>query len=102
MGDDDHRHTFLRQLADHLQHLAGQLRIKRRGRLIKQQDVRIQHERSGNRHPLLLSARQHRRVYVRFVGETHFGEQLPAFGGNGLTGLPLQRSGRKLQIPPHR
>ncbi|MNO04457.1 hypothetical protein D3C81_2254930 [compost metagenome] len=56
MRDDNHRHILLCKLADDTQHLAGQLGIKCRRRLVKQQNVRVQHQRSGDGYPLLLPA----------------------------------------------
>ena len=58
MGNDDHRHIFFRQRTDDLEHLAGQLGIKRRGRLVKAKDIRLHRQRSRDRHTLLLSARK--------------------------------------------
>ena len=42
MGDDDHRHAVRRQLFHNLQNLADHLRVQRRGRLVKEQDLGIQ------------------------------------------------------------
>ena len=39
MGDDQHRAALPRKLAHNDQHLAGQLRVKRRGRLVKIEDL---------------------------------------------------------------
>ncbi len=39
-----------------LQHFAYQLRIQRRGRFVKQHDVRLERQRPGDRHALLLAA----------------------------------------------
>ena len=58
VGDDQHRAPLLRQLAHNRQHLAGQLRVKRRGRLIEIDDLRVCSNRTGNRHTLLLPARK--------------------------------------------
>ena len=56
MGDDDHRHAVRRQLFHNLQNLADHLRVQRRGRLVKQHDVGVHRQRTGNPHTLLLSA----------------------------------------------
>ncbi|MNW69525.1 hypothetical protein D3C74_485560 [compost metagenome] len=56
MGDDDHSHAFRSKLLDHLQHLAYQLRIKRRGRLVEQQHLRFHGHRPRYGYALLLAA----------------------------------------------
>ena len=39
VGDDDHRHVLVGKRLDDLEHLAGQLAIERRGRLVKAEDL---------------------------------------------------------------
>ncbi|MBQ9066927.1 MAG: hypothetical protein IJ133_05320 [Clostridia bacterium] len=53
MGNNDYCHPVLCQAANDLQDLPGQLRVQRRGRLIKEKDLRIHGERPGVGHPLL-------------------------------------------------
>ena len=54
VGDDDHGGVLVRQRADNAQHLAGQLGVERRGRLIEAQDIRLERERTRNGDTLLL------------------------------------------------
>ena len=82
--DDQHRAAFLRQRAHHAQHFADQLRIERRGRLVEQHHLRLHRQGAGDRHALLLAARQMRRIVVALLGDADLGEQrlglLDAFG----------------------
>ena len=56
MGDNDHGHVLGRQIADDLQHLAGQLRIQRARGLVEEQHVRVHGHGPGDGHTLLLTA----------------------------------------------
>ena len=56
MGNNDHGHLFICQLADDLEDLAGQRRVQGAGRLIKEKDLGIKGEGAGNRDTLLLTA----------------------------------------------
>ncbi len=76
MSDDDHRHPFFGQILHDLQHFVAQLRIERGGRLVEQHHFRLHRQRAGNRHALLLAARQFRRVMVGALRQTDFGQQL--------------------------
>ena len=71
MGDDDHGHLALRQGADDLEHLSGQLRIQGGGGFIEAEDVRCQRQGTGDGHPLLLSAGELVGVVPHPVAETH-------------------------------
>ncbi len=53
---DDHRHVLVGKRADHAQHLAGQKRIERGGRLVEKEDFRLHRQRAGDGHALLLPA----------------------------------------------
>ena len=59
----------------HLEHLAGQLRVERRGDLVEQDDLGLHRERSGDGNALLLAARQLRRVVIAAVEEADAVEQ---------------------------
>ena len=76
VGDQDHGAPLARQVGDHLQHLADQLGIERRGRLVEQHDARLDGERPRNRAALLLAARQEGRIDVALLGKADAGEQL--------------------------
>ncbi len=80
-----HGHAVARHLLQHLQHFADQLGIERRGDLVEQHDLRLHGERAGDRHPLLLAARELVGIGVDLLGKSHlaqhrFGE-LARFGG---------------------
>jgi len=60
--DDDHRHPFLGERAHYIEHLADQLGIQRRGRLVEEHQLWSHRKRSRDRHPLLLATGQLRRV----------------------------------------
>ena len=62
VGDDDQRAALAGQLPDDLEYLADQFRIQRGGRFVEQDDCRVQRQRPGDRHPLLLATRELARV----------------------------------------
>ena len=76
MGNDHHGHIHLRKGFDDLQHLACQLRVERRSRLIKKEHLRVQHQRTRNRNPLTLTAGKLTRIRLFFSCESHFLQQL--------------------------
>ncbi len=69
VGDVEHRQR--RQLAMQprqlLQHVAADLRVERRERLVQQQHARPDRQRASDRHPLLLAAAELARVASRIV-----------------------------------
>ena len=75
VGDQDHGAAFARQVADHLQHLADQFGVERRGRFVEQHDTRLDRQRPGDRAALLLAARQEGRIDVALFGEPDAGKQ---------------------------
>jgi hypothetical protein len=50
VGDHHQGHAVAGQALHHLQHLAHQLRVQRRGDLVAQQDVRVHGQRAGDGH----------------------------------------------------
>src|SRR5690242_10382821 len=56
MSDDQHRHALRREALHHLEHLADQLRIERRGGLVEQHEARLHRQRPGDCDALLLAA----------------------------------------------
>ena len=68
---DDHDRQFLFpvDLLQKLQNLARDLRIQRTCRLVAEQNLRISRQRSGDCHPLPLSAGQPCRVFFFFLGK---------------------------------
>ncbi len=80
MGDDQHGHALARQLAHDHQHLAAQLRVERRGRLVEQQHLGRHGKRAGDGDALLLAAREARRVGIALVGKADLVQQLLGHG----------------------
>ena len=86
MGDDDERAAFFGQFLDDGQHFAHQFRVERGGWFIKENDVGIGCDGSGNADALLLTARELTRVMIRTVAHADFFKTFPpdAFGlGSG-------------------
>ena len=93
--DDDHGGLLLGQGADDLQDLPGQLGVQGAGGLVKTEDIRVERQRPGDGHALLLAARKLVRIVVGTVGKAHSLQQFPAFGLDFgvdllLTGLVLR------------
>ena len=76
MGDDDHCRPLFGKLLHHLQHLADELRVKRRGRLIKEDDVGLCRDGTRNADALLLPARELRGVVVGAVFHADLAQRL--------------------------
>ena len=58
VGDDHHRHAGLRKVAHDREHLADELSVECRGRLVEEHHLRVEAQRAGDRDALLLSARK--------------------------------------------
>ncbi len=100
--DHQHGHAFVRELAHDQQHFAAQFRIERAGRLVEQQHLGRHRQRAGDRHPLLLAARQPRRIGVAFVGEVDLDQKLLG-DGDGLVARHALHPKRRLdQVFQHR
>ena len=63
------------ELSHHVEHLADQLGIERRGRLVEQHHLRLHRQRARDRHPLLLPTRELGRVGIH-LAEAHALQQL--------------------------
>ncbi len=74
--DADHGHAVARQRLHHLQHFADHLRIQRAGRFVEQHDRRLEGQRPGDGHALLLAAGQRAGVGLRLVRHAHPLQQL--------------------------
>ena len=70
---------MLRKFPDDPQDLAGQFRVQCGGRLVKAENVRVHCQSTGDGHPLLLAAGKLVRIVACPVGQTHLGQQHPAF-----------------------
>ena len=86
VGDDDHGHAVIGELAHHAEHVADQLGIERRGRLVEQDRLRLHRERARDRDALLLAAGELRRMRVGLVGEAR-----PAPAARGRARAPRAR-----------
>ena len=76
MRHDQHRHAFLSQLLHDLQDLADQLRIQGRGRFVKQNQLRLGGDRSGNPDALLLTAGKLMRIGHRPIPQPDLFQRL--------------------------
>ena len=75
MGDQQHGAAFFGQRADHIKYFLDHFRVKRRCRLVEQNDFRLHRQGTRNRRTLLLAARELGRVGVALVGDTDLGQQ---------------------------
>ena len=89
VGHHQHGHAFLREGGHNVQHLADHLRIQCRGRLIKEQHLRVHRQRTGNGHSLLLSAGQLPGPGLDILRHTHMLQVLHGIFP-GLLRAPLQ------------
>ena len=78
VGDHQHGHALFGQLPHHAEHLAGQLRVKGAGGLVKVNNFRVGGKGTGDRHPLLLSAGKLAGVVVGTVCKAYLGQHLHA------------------------
>ena len=76
------------ELADHLEHLADELRVERARDLVEQHQLGLHRERAHDRDALLLAAREPVGVLVALVGEPEAAEQLER-------ALPRPRAARR-------
>ncbi|MNR10540.1 hypothetical protein D3C85_1267970 [compost metagenome] len=75
----DHQHgqvVFGAELADHVEHLAAQFRVERRGDFVEQHHFGTHGQCPRDRHPLLLAAGQLRRVMPQFAAQSHQFQQV--------------------------
>ncbi len=71
MGNDDHRHAIGGKLLHNGKDLADHFRIEGRGRFIKEHDIRLHAQCTGNGYTLLLSTRELGRVSMCLLHEIH-------------------------------
>src|SRR5581483_1138974 len=100
VGDAEHGHAVARQLDHHVEHFLDHLRVERRGRLVEQHDLGLHAQRAGDRHALLLAARQLARILAGLLRDAHPFEVV----ARGVLGLlarqlahPDRRQGQVLQ-----
>jgi hypothetical protein len=84
-----------RRAAHDVEHVADELGVERRGRLVEQHQLGLHRERARDRDPLLLAAGELRGVGVELVGEPDAVEQLAArAGARSSRGFPSRGSAR--------
>src|SRR5215216_675654 len=72
----EHGHLgFAREVAHDVEHLPDHLRVERRRRLVEQHELEVHRERAGDRHALLLTAREVGRVLIGLLGDPDALEQ---------------------------
>ena len=76
VGGDQHRHPVGLQAADHVEHLADEFGVERGGDLVEQHHLGVHRQRPGDRHTLLLAARQLVGIRVGAGGEPEPGQHL--------------------------
>ena len=70
VGDQDHSPSFFVQAREYSQHVLGGVRVQVAGRLIGEDQRGVGHDRPCDRDPLLLPARQLRRLMMQAVTHT--------------------------------
>ena len=76
MGDDDHGGLSVGEVAQDTEDFAGQLRVEGAGGLIEAEDVRVERQRAGDGHPLLLTAGELVGVVACPLRQAHLGQQV--------------------------
>ncbi|MNF49393.1 hypothetical protein D3C84_306640 [compost metagenome] len=86
-----HQHgqaVFGAEAADHVEHLAAELRVQRRGHFVEQHHFRPHRQGPGDGHSLLLASGQLRGIVVQLVAQADHVQQLDA----ALAGLGLAQA----------
>ena len=103
MRDDDHGNADpLIDLGQGRQQRSRRLTVQRRGRLVAEQYLGPRRQRPGDRHPLLLPARQLGRIAVDLVAERDQLQALANAGINGRAGLATMNPQREGDVLEHR
>src|SRR6266508_2797920 len=69
MGDHQHGHALMGEVAHDVEHLADHLGVEGAGGLIEQHDLRIHRQGAGDRDALLLAAGEPDRVLIGLLGD---------------------------------
>jgi hypothetical protein len=102
MGNHNHGVAPIFQVSDNTEHFAGQLRIQCGGGFVKAQYFRIQRQRTGNGHPLLLTAGKLVRVGICLLGKTHLLQQIQAVLFDLVGAAFFQQGGCQRDVFQHR
>jgi len=97
----DHGHTLAGKGGHDVEHLADHLRIKGRGRFVKEHDLRAHGERPGDGHPLLLPSRKLGREDIGLVQDADLGEQRVGRGLGFGPGHLFEFHGRQGDVLQH-
>ena len=97
----DHGDAGVGHLHHHVQHFLDHLRVQRRGGLVKQHDLGLEAQCAGNRHALLLAARELQRVLEGLLGDLDALELLHGFFFGFLLGDFADPHGRERQVFEH-
>ena len=89
MGDHHHGHAALGQLLHDVEHLAHHLGVEGGGRLVKQHDIGVHAQGTGDGDTLFLTAGQLLGIGVGTVAQTHHVQQLAGGGLSLLLGNAL-------------
>jgi hypothetical protein len=84
--DHQHRHPALSQLDHDVEHLFDHLGIERRGWLVEKHNFGLHRQRAGDRHALLLAARELAGIFAGLLGDADALQQLD----RGLLGPRLR------------
>jgi hypothetical protein len=96
VGDDEHRHARLGEVAHDDKHLADELRVERGRDLVEEHHTRLHHQRPCDRDPLLLAARELVRMLMRLRIDADAGENLVRLSLRSRTGyLPDPARGER-------
>ena len=101
MGYDYHGHTFPGQLLHNRQNLTDHLRVKGRGRLVEEHDIRLHSQGTGNSHTLLLSAGELAWECLRLICQADTGQKLHGFFPGLVLGHNLQMDRSQRHIVHH-
>src|SRR5919112_4938219 len=93
VGHHDHRHAVAGQRRHDVENLADHFGVESTGGLVEEQRLGLHGQRPGDRHALLLTAGELRRVLVRLAGDPDALEQAHGALANHL-GLLLAHLGR--------
>jgi hypothetical protein len=88
VGDDEHRHSLFGELAHDAQYVAHELGVEGARCFVEEHHLGLHRQRTCDRDPLLLAARELRRVGGRLLGEADAIEQLPRLFLGDLAVLP--------------
>ena len=102
VGDDHLSNIGFRQLTNDADDLGGDFRVKRCGRLIKQQHLWFHHQRAGNGHTLLLAAGQMQWIAIAVRLQTQSFQQFLGTRHRLLFCQTQYAAGRFNQVLHHR